>query len=301
MELTTSARVDVSSITVGGTAMTKLDDVGGGGFETITSWHLPTGKAAGTYTVVVTLSGDIGGAGPPNVTVPFWQITGANSTPFDHNASSAASNVTLNTAANGFAIFGVLGNSNPTAFSSATTRTGPTSGFIYKMAGDLATSSQTPHTESTTGTSDYVFEGISWQVGVIVYTFSLGTGVYTYTGAALTAAIHRLFSLGTGVYAYTGSALTFTKVKLFALGTGSYAYTGKAMTFVRHLVFSLGTGAYTYTGKILSFISGLRNLAVGTFTGPPADTGEETTSLFSVRGVGSTVVPKRSPPPTPKD
>lgn len=181
---TTSARTDVSTVTLNGTSMTKIDDVGSGGFETLTSWHLPAGIAAGTYTLVVTMAGDIGGSGPPNVTVPIWCITGANSTPFAHGTSSGSTSVAINTAASGCAIYAVEGSANPTSFSSATTRSGPTAGFMYKMAGDLVTSSATPHTESA-GTSNFFMAGVSWQVGAVTVTDTLTQGSFTFVAKTL--------------------------------------------------------------------------------------------------------------------
>lgn len=221
VSLTTSARATVSSATLGGVSMTHLDDAGNGNFEVLASFKLD-GVAAGAKNLTVNMSGAIGGSGPPNVAVAVWAISGNASTPFAHGASVGSTSLALNTAASGCAIFAVQGQANPTAFSSATTRSGPTSGFLYDMAGDLATSSQTPHTESA-GSSDYTFIGITWQVGTVAYIFTLDTATFTLTGQTNSLVQHKYgFTLGTATFTLTGQALLFGRKFPFLLGTAAF-------------------------------------------------------------------------------
>lgn len=255
VSLVTSARATIASATLGGVSMTNLDNAGGGGFETISSFKLD-GVAAGTLNLTVVMSGDIG-ATQPNVTVHVWNVTGNASTPFAHGASTGSTSLAINTAASGVAVFAVQGSANPASFSAATTRYGPTNtGFIWNMAGDLATSSQTPHTE-TAGSSNFSFMGISWQAGATNNVFTLGVGAFTFTGQSNDTSSHR--------YA-------------FAIAAGAFAVTGRATTLPFPYHMFLGTASYHVIGGIMGFLTGRK-----TFKHTPASTSRLLPTLEQVR------------------
>lgn len=245
VSVVSSSRATVSSVSLGGTNMTNVDNIGGGGFENMSSFKLDSVSAA-TLNLTVVLSGDIGSSNP-NVTVGVWNVTGNASTVFGHNTSSGSNSVAFNTAASGAAVYWVQGNTTPTSFSTATTRYGPTNtGFIWNMGGDLATSSATPHTETTVGSSIFNFLGLDWQVGATTTTDHPAQGTFTITAETMHSQITEPLQKGT--FVLSGKTLSGTITDNLFHGT----FTLTAEHFTSQVTSHFARGLFTLTGKTLT-------------------------------------------------
>jgi hypothetical protein len=135
--------------------------------------------------------------------------------------------------------------------------------------------------------------------------FALGVGTFLLSGKAITIQAGKNFVLGAGSFLLSGKPLTFNFRWNFALGTGAFTLTGQAIKFALNRLFKFGTGAFTLTGQAITIWHGLaRKLAPGTDTTDHPDLYElrqQNASLFSLRGVLSTVLGRRSKPPVPGD
>lgn len=230
-------------------------------------------NSASSNAAYVAVATQVVGSGNQNVTVNFgsalqgtvsgrvsvWVLTGyLSATPFATNTAIASANansqsITLNTPLNGVALFlhGHNNTSDPITWSSATENTlDNTGGFRHSEATLFPTSSQTPHTETASWTTNALkrnFVAASWaplvntddnaDAGSIAITGETATETIVYTSTGANASL-----------AYTGKNATETFTEVVAVGT--ITFTGEVATQAIVIFEDATEGFIDYSGQI---------------------------------------------------
>lgn len=100
------------------------------------------------------------------------------------------------------------------------------------------------------------------------------TGTFTISGTAASLEFNRLLSAGVGSYLITGTAANLFKGIVMSAVSGGFAITGTAAGLLRAYIMALASGSYTITGTaatlaILRFLTLLASSGAFVITGTP--------------------------------
>ncbi len=270
------------SATIGGSAGTVEQNSHG---STQSCSLIARAVSAGTYNnVTVSYSAALGTSIRHRIDV-YLLVNYKSATPFASNANretTTATTITLtcNTPAGGVALF-------------ASQHAVATGGIAWNNAAEdndviinaasqcacatiASTTSETPHSETTTANSGSrrTIVGASWENNVIAYTIVSDQGSFTLTGQAALKKISQLIANGSftlsgqaalqkitktasqGSFTLSGQDILQKITKIVAYG--AFTLTGQSIAFLNALLFGVDKGNFTLSGQDAGFLRGLK-------------------------------------------
>lgn len=95
-----------------------------------------------------------------------------------------------------------------------------------------------------------------------VYSLTVGSGSYAYTGTAVALKVGHKLTVNSGSLAYAGTAVTLTHGHPIVVEAGNYPYTGQAVTLKAPLRLVADAGNYPYAGQPVG-LGKNKSLAIG--------------------------------------